>query len=418
MRKPSQIRKVFRVLKRTGLKLRRKGILYWVVVFILIAGGSWVGGLLERQDFALDWRYKLSQVMQSQTPRVPFIQRTVLVLINDEEYWKGELARRVPIKRDYLAHLVEHLDHADPALIAIDFDLRSPVPDGSLVEHEKYWYERDELLNEIKRVSQNPNRWVILPRTIRWQDGSYVAESDIHDGFDFTGCNVLKGYIQLPYDIRKIPLGVSLKDGTRALSFAEAVVQATNERALKRVEGEEELPYGTYLKPGDFEQFSATDVINENPEAVKKFRHNIVIIGAGWSKTAYGRGGPADSFATPVGPVRGAFIHANFVEALLDNRTSPPWSEHVREVIEILLAVTLAIVFALLDQPLGKGLGLLALVTVLIIFSYFSWLNLGHFYDFLIPLVLIGLHAIYEQIQIILEWRGEARKHHQAKAQT
>ena len=418
MRKSERSRRVIGVFKQAGLKLRSKGILYWVVVVILIAGGSWVGGWLERQDFALDWRYKVSQVMQSQTPRVPFIQRTVLVLINDEEYWKGELARRVPIKRDYLKTLLEHLDHADPAVIAIDFDLRSPVPDGSMVEHANYWSERDELLNEIKRVSQNPNRWVILPRTIRWQDGSYVAESDIHDGFDFTACNVLKGYIQLPYDIRKIPLEVHLQDGTRALSFAEAIVSATNDRALESLKGKEELPYGSYLKPGDFEHFSGLDVINEKPEAFKKFRHNIVIIGAGWSRTAYGRGGPVDSFSTPIGPVRGALIHANFVEALLDNRTSPPWSEHVREVIEILLAVILAIVFALLDQPLRKGLGLLTLVAVLIIFSYFSWLNLGHFYDFSIPLVLIGLHAIYEQIQIILEWRSEARKHRHAKAQT
>lgn len=411
--------KAFQHGKRAGLKLWHKGIRYWLVVLVLIVGGYFLGVWLERQEFALDWRYKISDLI-SQGPRQPFIQRTVLVLINDDEYWKGkDLARRTPIRRDYLAALVDHLDHADPAVIAIDFDLRSPVPDGTLIEHEAYVGERDKLLDAVKSVSKNPNRWIILPRTIRWENGDYLPESDILDVFDFKedqGYNVKRGYLQLPYDIRRIPLQVRLKDGKPALSFAEAIVRATNERALKRVEGEEELPYGTYLKPGAFEQFSATEVISENSEAFKKIRHNIVIIGAGWSKTAYGRGGPADSFATPVGPVRGAMIHANFVEALLDNRTSAPWSERVREVIEILLVVILAIAFALLDQPIRKALGLLVLILIVVGFSYFSWLNLGHFYDFSIPLILIGIHAVYEQFQIVLEWRRKARASHHRHA--
>lgn len=93
----------------------------------LVVLGVWLGRWLEQQEFALDLRHKASHLMQ-QSPRGAFVQRMVVVLIGDEEYWKGELARRAPIKRDYLAKPVKQLDIADPALIALDFDLRSQTP--------------------------------------------------------------------------------------------------------------------------------------------------------------------------------------------------------------------------------------------------------------------------------------------------
>lgn len=384
-------------------KIRNKGLFYWITVVVLVVFGVWLGKWLEKQEFALNLRYKCFHALGSASQRKPFIQRTVVVMIGDDDYWKGELARRVPIKRDYLAKLIRQLDTADPAVIALDFDLRSQSPDGSLITHSDYAAETNEFLSAVKDVSQN--RWVVLPKTIKLTNDGYIAESDIHDGFDFGGGKVKKGFISLPFDIRKVPLRQELKDGSSAESFAEAIVRATNERALQPVEGAEELPYGTYLTADAFTIISPSEIFNKNPATFAKLQHNIVIVGAGWNSRAFGRGGRVDEYPTPVGYLQGALIHANFVEALLDNRTSRPLGATILKIIEIIATLAVAIIFALITHPLWKTIAIIFLVGGLIAFSYISWLNLGLFYDFFIPILLVTLHAFYEQVR---EWYDHA----------
>lgn len=49
-------------------------------------------------------------------------RRTVLVMVGDEEFWKGEgLAGRTPTKRSYLAGLLRAVGRAGPEVIALDF---------------------------------------------------------------------------------------------------------------------------------------------------------------------------------------------------------------------------------------------------------------------------------------------------------
>lgn len=392
---------------RAGIykRLRRKGLVYWLTVVVLVVGGIYAGRWLEKQDFALDLRYRLFRRVQSAGPNKPFVQGTSVVLIGDDEYWKGELARRVPVKRDYLAKLLRHLDKADPAVIALDFDLRAQAPDGSYVMHPDYADETRTLLEAVRDVSKN--RWVILPKTItRLSEGGYITEPDIYDGFDFQGGNVLSGYIALPFDIRKIPLRQAMRDGGYVESFAEATVRARNERALDPVRDLESLPYGAYLEPGAFDIISPTDVLADKREVFDKLRHGIVIVGAGWSTRAYKRGGPADSYFTPVGPLYGALIHANFVEALLSNRSSRPLGEVALKVLEAVATLMVAVIFALISRPPLKLLAIVLLMGLLLMFSVLSRLNLGFFYDFFIPTFLVGLHAAYEQIR---EWKIHAR---------
>ena len=384
-------------------KIRQKGILYWVTVLVLIALGVWLGRWLENQEFAIDVRYKCFHALGATSHRKAFIQRTVIVLIGDDEYWKGELARRIPTKRDYLAKLIRHLDIADPAVIALDFDLRSQSPDGSYIIHADYEAETKKLLDAVKDVSRN--RWIVLPKTIRLGEKGYETESDIYDSYDFEGGKVRTGYISLPFDIRKVPLKQTMEDGTTVESFAEAIVRVTNEQALLPVQGLEVLPYGSYLTSDAFTKVSPTDILNKTPESFAKLRHNIVIIGAGWSSKAYGRGRPVDIYPTPVGPLEGVLIHANFVEELLDNRTSKPLGETILKVIEVVATLCVAVMFVLISRPLGKLVGIILLIIGLVAFSYFSWLNLGLFYDFFIPVLLVSLHAAYEQIR---EWQTHA----------
>jgi CHASE2 domain-containing sensor protein len=393
------------VLTKSFAKLKDKGWFYWATVVLLIAAGVLAGYWLEKQQFALQLRYQIYQFFtQSVSPRKAIVQRTVVVLIGDEEFWKGEPARRIPIKRSYLAKIVRALDGADPAVIAIDFDLRSQMPDGSFVEHDDYKKETDQFLAAVKDVSAR--RPVVLPRTIKFNEGYYTTESDIHDRLS-EGNSVRKGYISLPFDYRKVPLTLVMKDGSKVDSFAEAIVRAVNEKALASVEGQKDSPYGTYLPTGNFTVLSSAEVLSPSEETLKKLRHNIVIIGAGWSNRAYGRGGMADIHFTPVGPIQGALLHANYVEALLDQRTAKSWGEAAIIVVDVILSFVIAVIFVLVAKLGWKLLSLLILLCFLALFSYFSWLNLGLFYDFFVPAVLVAGHSIYEQLR---ELRSEARK--------
>jgi CHASE2 domain-containing sensor protein len=369
-----------------------------------------MGHWLEKQEVAIKLRYKIYQFMtQSLLAREAYVQRTVIVLITDEEYWKGELARRSPIKRDYLAKLIRALDSADPSVIAVDFDLRSQTADGVFVEHDDYKKETEEFLNAVKDVSQR--RPIVLPKTIRFENGYYFPESDIYDQFNFQNGTVRTGYISLPFDYRKVPLSLIMKDGTTVDSFAQAIVRVAKEEALQPLLNEEKAPYGSYLPEKSFTKLSATDVLNATDDTKNKLRHNIVIIGGAWSNRAYGRGGRVDAHFTPVGQLSGVLLHANFVEALLDRRTSRSWGETALIVFEGILSLAVAVIFALVTRFLWKILWLFILLIVLAVFSYFSWLNLGLFYDFFVPTVLVVGHAIYEQIR---EWAAERR--HEAPA--
>jgi hypothetical protein len=270
-------------------RLKHKGWFYWLTVLILIVIGIKLGGWLEVQDFAIIPRYRIYQAVQEQGPRRPFVQRTVVVLIGDEEYWKGDLARRVPIKRDYLDKLVAALDQADPCLIALDFDLRSQMPDGSFVQSKDYEGETSQLLSTITSVSKN--RSVVIPKTLNFRDGFYEPESDIYDGHNFEGGNVSKGYIALPSDVRKLPLRLTTKDGSELDSFAVSIVRNVNAAALTPITDDKELPFLRYLPAEAFERLSPTKVLEKDADTWKKIRHNIVIVGAGWSTLAYGPSG-------------------------------------------------------------------------------------------------------------------------------
>lgn len=377
-------------------RLARKGLFYWTSVVFLVVGGVFAGHWLERQDVATALRYSAYQfVTHGAASRKPYSTQTVAVLVGDEEFWRGGLARRTPTKRDYLGQIVRALDEADASAIALDFDLRWPDPSGAPLPYHDYDGETQKLLEAVRDVAKN--RPVILSRTIRWEAGYYIHEPDLYDDFDFQGGAVRGGHVLLPFDVRRVPLSVELKDGTQVNSFAEALVRQVRAKALDPVEGLEEAPYGSYLTAAEFPIFPAGALLARDREVMEGVRHKIVIVGAAWSMLAFGRGPRVDTHVTPVGPMPGALVHANFVEALLDRRTAPAWSERALMAFDAGLAFSVAIIFALIQRLRWKLAALLALCAGVVLFSILSWLNLGLFYDFFIPVVLVIGHAFYEE---------------------
>ena len=132
-------------------KLKGKGSGYWIrlAIFVLLGtlAASWVGNW----SIWIDARFKIYQALQSMLPgRGPYVQNTFLILIHDEDYWEGKLDQRVPIKRDYLADLVDALAKDNVGIIVLDFDLRSPMPSGAPAGSDKYSDETKKLAQQFK----------------------------------------------------------------------------------------------------------------------------------------------------------------------------------------------------------------------------------------------------------------------------
>src|SRR3981081_3633467 len=123
---------------RGALKhLRKKGFVHWLIVLLLTGIGIYLERVLDEMNAWVETRYKIYQWQQEHlsNPKT-HAEWLAVIQIGDEEYWKGELDGRTPIKRDYLAKLLRILNTGEPLAIALDFDFRSPMPDGSLIDNK------------------------------------------------------------------------------------------------------------------------------------------------------------------------------------------------------------------------------------------------------------------------------------------
>jgi CHASE2 domain-containing sensor protein len=394
-------------------ELRKKKWHYWPIVLLLLVAGTIAGEILGEQYVWIRLRYYIYPVLQAVSPGPKGERKTVLVLINDDDYWKGELARRVPLKRDYLARLVRTLNQAEPTVIALDIDLRSPIPQDGVAELPQYQQETEDLLMAIREVSQTRN--VVLTSTVHREGEHYIRSPNIYDGYDFGGGKVFHGYVTLPRDIRQVPLAVELKDSAeKEESFANAIAKTRDEAVVAAAERyiERGFPYGSFYGPEDFTTLSANSVLQSDVKTLRdKMQGRIIIVGGAWHTGSY-KGTEAvteesvDLHFTPANWIPGAFVHANYVEALVCGFVHPQLPESVGIIIEVLCSLSVAIIFAREVRFRRKLGSVLILCAVLLFLTYVLWQNLGLFFDFFIPLVLLSIHAPIEQLR---ESRAELR---------
>jgi len=154
-------------------------------------------------------------------------------------------------------------------------------------------------------------------------------------------------------------------------------------------------------------------VLSTSTDSLKRrLAHKIVVIGGAWHQHAYARGDQIDSYETPVGKIGGVFIHGNYVEALLDLRTYTPIREEIVIAVEVGLVLLIGIFFALELSFWWKTAAGGFSVFLLMFTSYAFLQNLGLFFDFLVPLLLVSGHFALDQI---LEWRRLARSYQSEK---
>ncbi|HEY7642586.1 MAG TPA: CHASE2 domain-containing protein [Steroidobacteraceae bacterium] len=399
--------------------LRDKGVRHWAVALVILLLGFAAQRFIQSLPVVQVWKARLSQELLQLHFR-PIQPRYVeLVLIGDEEYWHGELAGRTPTKRDYLARLVDRLVAADAQTIALDFDMRLPDP-ARLEEFPEYRAETDRLARSI--LAAAAGRKIVLSKTIRRNGDAYKLEPDIYQLYGICSSlnpdgswvhsgtasfiidknaaeNISCGYIALTRDKRMLPLRLTLDDGRKLDSFSLAIARSRNPDEAHRLG--DEIRYGSYMPTRKFVQFrrihTAADLLRVDPATKRAVDGATVIVGADHSTVAYARG-RADLHDTPIGPMNGALIHANFAEAYLDSRTYGHVPAKVVTVVEILFVAGGAVLFALLPGRWMVGAALVGMTVLLVLVQWIVLHLSGLSFDAMVPLIGVWLHAVAERL--------------------
>jgi hypothetical protein len=158
----------------------KKGLAYWVKACFFITVGVLSSGALDREPFWRDMEYKSYLAIQDLRGGQRRLPGTVLVTIGDQEYYGPELAGRRPLRRDYVGKLIEAAAAARPDLIAVDIDLRSPVPDGAVSDYANYQAEDEEFLRKLCAVSKDTP--IVLSKAVSQVKGKLLEDRNIYDG--------------------------------------------------------------------------------------------------------------------------------------------------------------------------------------------------------------------------------------------
>jgi hypothetical protein len=344
-----------------------------------------------------------------------------VVLIGDDEFWRGYPAGRRPIKRDYLAQLVDKLVQANAHVIALDFDFQLPDPEHAAIPSD-YKPEVDILIRSVINAAELGKK-VILPRTLRDTDKGNYVEPDIQQPYgicisqdkdgnwknigapefaisDNAKRNITCGHILLPDDIARVSGQVQLKDGSYLDSFSLTVARAADPELAKHIESRP--TFASQISHQAFREhkriLSAGELFSKSADELRQqFDCQTVILGGGWSLYAYNEGDPVDLHATALGASVGANIHANFVEAFLDSRTFVGSPERFVTVLELSFGVFAIIVFALCEDPLRQLAAIVGLTLLLVAIQWLALHQLGIFVDAFIALLGVWLHSLYER---------------------
>jgi CHASE2 domain-containing protein len=406
------------------------GAMYWLVALGLTIFGIFSGIYIEDHRWWTDMRYRATQVMQDVSVWIKrplytlYPKRTALVFVGDQEYWSDELAGRSPIKRDYLARLIDAVDKAGADVIALDFDLRAPLANPSR-DFPAYVEENTQLVDTIQSLAAR-HRHIVLATSIKFAGANgYQEQGNVYDDHGIFPAvsselcpTISRGYVQLPYDIRRVPLPLPLDTDPSSTveSLATAIVKCVDPVAYARTvnSGKDELPFAGYIPLKNFplsragqegendkqEGMSASEVLGTRCATERCLHGKIVIISGNWNSRAFDVGPRVDLHGSPVGIVPGAMIHANYVEAMLSDRAFSPLPKWLVRSVEILAVVLLTLVLALISSGWLQFAAVVGTTLFMLVLNFFLQ-DLGMFFDFFVPTVMLLGHVVAHKIY---EW--------------
>jgi adenylate cyclase len=356
----------------------------------------------------------------------------VLVAIDDAAFER--LNERQPIPREYLSGLIRGLRKSGARLIAMDVDLRRPTtPD-----------EDTALIAAIRGAPGERAVPVIVARTLSAEpaEGGEIRFRP-RPLFD-PALEVDSGFAEVPKDddgfFRRIPLVVPLPGGGFFPSLAlQALTRLSNQgrvdlaripagtdpivlsapswdEARGRAAGDSPLrfspdddwkinfvgPAGSFLTIGSDAVYqlglSEGDVAQDNP-----LRDRIVFVGATFAESR-------DSFPTPHGIMPGVEIHASILHTLLSRSQIQPIAWRTSVLLQLVLCLTLAALFAAMRPNRALLLSLAGAGLVSLTLSAWPAASGTYWFDFLTPILAIRVSGILHDI---MERRRIRRSFHQ-----
>jgi CHASE2 domain-containing sensor protein len=336
-----------------------------------------------------------------------------------------------PTNREYLARLVRNATRGGALTIALDFKLIAPNGNTQGTDAPERKEENASLLQAIKDSAMGGVPVVVTCWLDRAND-QFERKPNIFSDADlplpdskgscaYKGCAQI-GNVNLPVDERTVPLLSRTRiDEPCSQSFALATTTAY-ELAIKRLPGtlqksnikraieEREFVFGSFIPEAFFQTIRAESLANGDNGALSECRGRIVMVGGKWHSDV-GNGEWVDSHPSPVGLMAGVYLHANYVEALLDDR-------YEREVpvlagigFDLIAGGALYFYFHKASTQRGKLL-VLAIFLAPLLASYIVFANLNFYLDFILPLGACFVHLLVESTRDYFKLRKSSRLIH------
>jgi CHASE2 domain-containing sensor protein len=409
---------------------RAKPFSYWFVWCAVVGFGLWISPSLERNDTLRAIRYRTSSIIDWLAPRQLKPRVVALIEIGDDEFF-GPMHGEHPLSRDYLAKLLRALSFYHPAVIVLDVDLsldraadEPPANDPVTIERAK---ETASLRAAIVEVADHCR--VVLPLTLGSPGTQFSGE-------DLQARLVSWGFLQVPEDIRQVPTAAPAPGPGREILYSLSLSAARAYSADQDMEiGGEDMPYATFMSEAVLQSrvIPAGNVLLNAPkqgtslskaDCPPAYLHSkatpaqtqvfsllngkIAVIGAKIGHRYKGDPNREDMFETPAGEMPGYKVHANYIEALLNERALPAVHEPTMVALELGLTLLLTVVLISSLGDAVKFVFMFLALIVLALVSYLSHIAFGQFAEVLIPAVLVACHFV---VDMVLEWRREAHQH-------
>ena len=231
---------------------------------------------------------------------------------------------------------------------------------------------------------------------------------------------VYLGNLNLPLDRRQIPLVTPTKNpdpcsNSLALAAVSAYEDVTDRKprtwekeAVAHAITHDEFPFASFIPESSFQKIPIQDLANGTAEALKLCRGRIIIIGGKWHGDT-GHGAPVDTYSTPVGQLAGMYVHANYIEALLDDRYQSEVPLSFALMFDLFVGAWLYVQFHR-AQTRKARLQILLIPSFLLFATYVIFTNLNFYLDFILAFSIYFLHLGVEYV------RDYHRLKHRAKS--
>lgn len=162
--------------------------------------------------------------------------------------------------------------------------------------------------------------------------------------------------------------------------------------------------FGGFLKGETFPRIDAEALERNDPDAMALCDGCILLIGGDWHVLPSGQGRLADGYKTSAREMSELFLHANYIEDLLDNRFQRPVSFWAALGFDAAFALMLYAVHSEVKGKKGKW-AVLGIFFGLLAATYFHFVNLNYYMDFVLPLSLCFVHLVYDHVREYIRLR-------------